>query len=249
MPVFRKRYHSAAQHAARNGIIYGLRVVEKATRASAAAKHFPVPDMVDFRRHPDLRVVIKSVSSRGRVRLFAEALPGVRIIFIVRDPFGQIASMIRGAALGKFGPPAVEEVLGTDQARRYGLSEDGLKALPPIEQFAWHWAVLNEKAIQDLENMPSGKVLRYQDLCSDPAGVSRSLFDFAGLSWNPQTAAFIEKSTHAHGPDRYYQVFKDPSASLNKWRNELPPDDQRRILDVVRRTSMWPYCSDAAACA
>jgi Sulfotransferase family len=244
LPLFRKNYYGLVRQLLHDSTVYALRVVEKVGVASGAAKHLPVPDMLDAARHPALKVVIKSVSSRGRVRLFAEAMPGARIIFIVRDPCGQIASMMRGAALGKFADPAMDEVIRTEQARRYGLTAARLEAMSPVERFAWHWAVLNEKAIADLAELGTGKVVRYQELCVDPVGVSKGLFAFTGLGWHPQTERFIATSTSFNGPDRYYQVSKTSGTSLNKWRSELAREDQRRILQVVRETSMWGLCPE-----
>jgi hypothetical protein len=58
------------------------------------------------------------------------------------------------------------------------------------------------------------------------------------LSWSAQTQAFIAESTCYSGRDRYYQVYKRSSLSLNKWRDQLDREDRRRILAVVRQTSM-----------
>jgi Sulfotransferase family len=238
LPIFRKHHHNPLQHQFRTGMIYTLRALEKLGRPGQMATWIRVPDMIDSENWDDLKVVVKSVSSLGRVRLFAEALPSARIVFIVRHPCGQIASMMRGVTLGKFGEPPVREILGTEQARQYGLTEKRLDSLPAVEQFAWHWAILNERAIEDLTGLSAAKVVRYQDLCTDPLNVSKDLLAFSGLSWSAQTQAFIAESTCYSGRDRYYQVYKRSSLSLNKWRDQLDREDRRRILAVVRQTSM-----------
>jgi hypothetical protein len=151
--------------------------------------------------------------------------------------------MLRGEALGMFedGVP-VSEVLETQEARRYGLTQERFDSLPVVEQFAWNWAVLNEKAIRDLEGIPTARVLRYQDLGAEPEQQSRALFASCGLSWDPQTEAFVRQSTTHSGRDRYYQVMKDTPEAMNRWRKELSRDDQRRILAVVKETSLAAYC-------
>lgn len=244
LPIFAKRYQGAAASRLHAGIIYGLRGVELAG-GRRLVRDIPVPDLIDPARHPELRVVIKSVSSRGRARLFAEALPGSRIFFIVRDPWGQVASMLRGAALGMFEAPIpAGELLATEQAKRYGLTQARFDALPVVEQFAWNWAILNEKAIDDLVGIETVKVLRYHDLCEQPMREAKELLAFADLAWDAQTERFIERSTTFNGSDRYYQVFKNTAAAMNRWRDELPPEDQRRILAVVRETSLAPLCPE-----
>ena len=61
---------------------------------------------------------------------------------------------------------------------------------------------------------------------------------------NQQTEAFIGESTRSNAPDRYYQVFKNTETAMNKWRTELQPEDQRRIMAVVRETKMRALCPE-----
>ena len=241
LPIFAKRYHGTLTSRLRSCMIYGLHATELVGGFRKLTQRAAIPDRLDLARSPDIRLVMKSVSSRGRARLYAEALPSARIIFIVRDPFGQISSMLRGAALGKFedGVP-VEEVLQTQEARRYGLTSERFNSLPLVEQLAWNWAILNEKAIHDLADVETARVLYYQDLGTNPLAESRALFEFAGLSWEPQTADFIRRSTTSSGPDRYYKIFKNPTQAMTRWRRELSLEDQRRIFAIVRQTSLAP---------
>ena len=123
LPIFPKRHLGAVGAQLRTGMIYGLRAIEQVPGTRRLLRGIAIPDLLDMAAHPELRLVLKSVSSRGRARLFAEALPGMKIIFILRDPWGQVASMLRGAALGKFedtGPAEelvpVRKLLTTEQA-------------------------------------------------------------------------------------------------------------------------------------
>lgn len=248
IPMFRKHYYGAIQSRARSVFVYGLRVAELAGSARQLVRNVRIPDAFDAARHPEIRMVIKSVSSRGRARLFAEALPGARIIFILRDPFGQVASMLRGAKLSKFEDAVpVGEVLQTRQALHYGLTRQQFTSLRAVEQFAWNWAILNERAISDLAGIETARVVSYQQLGAEPAQESRALFDFVGLDWDPQTEDFIRRSTTHSGRDRYYKVFKDTTAAMNRWRTELTREDQGRILAIVRQTSLAQYCPEIEA--
>ena len=242
-PMFPKSFQSPPARLARSAIIHALQVADLAKISRRLTRGMPIPDFINPARHPELRVVIKSVSSRGRARLFAEALPGAKIIFIVRDPWGQVASMQRGNALGKFedGVPAAE-LLETEQAARYGLTEAGFASLSQVEQFAWNWAILNEKAIDDLRGLDRVKVLKYQDLCEHPLEQARDLLAFAGLPWHSQTEAFLRRSTTYAGPNRYFAVFRDTAASLYRWRQDLSEEDQQRINQVVQATSLAALC-------
>ena len=137
MPVFAKRYAMPLAHPLRLLWIYALQVAHEVRRGRAIAQRLPVPDLV----RPGLRqppmVVVKSVNARGLARLLLEAMPASRIVFILRHPCGQIASVMRGLKSGQFSPPDRAEILATEQARRFGLDAAQFNRLAPTEQWAW----------------------------------------------------------------------------------------------------------------
>jgi hypothetical protein len=247
LPVFRKNYQTPKAYWLRLGIVYGLHLSNFATRDTQWNK--VVPDIIDRGCWPQPTVVIKSVRAHGRARLFLEALPGSRVVIIIRHPCAQVASLRRGLALDKFGKQnllqSLLRCLVWQFARRHRLSElvsadqaqqpDDLtaQALPTVEQLAWNWATLNQKMIDDLTGLCSVRIVRYEDLAADPAAVVKELFAFTGLTWNPQTAAFIMKSTTFKGRDRYWGLKKNSNAMTVKWRKQLSSDEQRRILDIA----------------
>ena len=91
----------------------------------------------------------------------------------------------------------VGECLEAQEAQQYGRRSKRFRSLPTIEQFAWNWAILNEKAMRLAGR--NGTSVYYQDLGTDPLGQSRALFDFVGLGWDPQTEDFIRRSTMHRG--------------------------------------------------
>ena len=94
LPVFAKTYRPGAGRHAHRGLIYALRAADKFS--AGALRNMPLPDLFTPAAHPNLRVVVKSVSFRLRLRALLQAMPGLHVVFIVRDPFGQVASMLRG---------------------------------------------------------------------------------------------------------------------------------------------------------
>jgi hypothetical protein len=238
MPIFAKRYELPLAHPLRLFWIYALQVAHEVRRGRAIAQRLPVPDLV----RPNLRrsglrqrpmVVVKSVNARGLARLLLEAMPASRIVFILRHPCGQIASVMRGLKSGQFSPPDRAEILATEQARRFGLDAAQFNRLAPTEQWAWHWAILNQKAHDELGADARVRLVRYEDLATAPEAEVRALFAFAGLSWDAQTADFLARSTTYTGADRYYRVMRNSLAAADKWRTELPAEEQRRILAIT----------------
>jgi hypothetical protein len=232
LPVFAKRYEWPLAHPLRLGWIYALHVAAELPVGAGFAKRLAIPDLIRPRGAP--RIVVKSVNARGLARLFLEAVPACRIIFILRHPCGQIASVMRGLRSGEFAPPERAEILATDQARRFGLDAARFGRLSPSEQWAWHWAILNQKAHDELGADARVRLVRYEDVATRPEAEMRALFGFCGLSWDPASAAFLARSTTYSGKERYYRVMRNALVAAEKWRTELPAEEQRRILAITR---------------
>ena len=195
------------------------------------------PDVPDLRKgHPAPRLVIKSVSSLGRARLFAEAQPEAQIVHIVRHPCAQIASRLRGMRLRVLeGGTYVKSIAATPQARRLGLDETILGAMPLPEQMACQWLVQNEKTLDDMQGEARYRLLNYDAFCLDPLQGAADLFERLGLGWPEQTRSFIEASSQASGDHRYFGLFRESRSELGKWRHELDPEQIDRIKDIVTR--------------
>jgi hypothetical protein len=243
LPVFCKSFDRPFGRERRMALIAALRLAQT-VRARSVHDHRLPTEFFDFPPGFEPHVTIKSIGSLGWAGLLAEALPEARIVLIVRNPLQQIASRRVGISLGKFDTfrfkPAL---LATEQARRLGVTAETIARASPIEQLAWDWALLNEKAYEDLGGRNNVTVIRYSDVVRDPIPRLRALFDFAGLDWRPVTEAFVHRSVNYRGPDMYFQVMKDASRSLEKWRATLSEDDRTRILAITERTSLaglWP---------
>jgi hypothetical protein len=76
--------------------------------------------------------------------------------------------MLRGLKLGKFRHDNLHRLLETSQAKRHGLTAEHARTLSPGERLAWEWAILNEKAMEDLAGYPSVKRILYDDLVLNP---------------------------------------------------------------------------------
>ncbi len=103
------------------------------------------------------------------------------------SPCGVAASLLQGELATMFSDGPASEDYGffrllaeTEQARARGLSVDRFRGMSRTERVAWRWALLNEKALSDLEGLPNCRVVRYEDLCERPHQVSRELFEFSG---------------------------------------------------------------------
>jgi hypothetical protein len=236
-PIFPKRYCSPLRHQ-----LFRLNVVA----AKAAAKLLGEQAVISPIRAGDIgriRLVWKSIESLGRIGVVARTMQPCYGIHIARHPCGYVASVLRGESQRRFtGDVSASEDLGllalcldTPTARQHGLTLRSLKDMHPLERLAWRWVLYNAKAMQDIEGEPRCMTLRYEDICRDPAGVAKQLFDFTQLPWNAQTERFVNQST-AKDVGRYYSVVKDPLKASTKWKDELSKADIDRIYSVVAKT-------------
>lgn len=235
-PIFRKSYRSP--------------LADMAYRTSASlARHgnrfsgnMPVWGARVSHVDPAPIMVWKTVRSLGRCGLLLRSLPEARLVHLVRHPCGQIASVLRGERESRLPDRSSEyyslfrELLETEQGQRHGITLDYLRRLTPEERLAWHWLLINEKAADEAEGSGRAQLIRYEDICAAPVDSARQLFRFAGLDWNSQTEAFLQRST-TKGNNRYFSVFKNPAKTANRWRQELDRGSIERIMAVVSRSS------------
>ena len=242
-PVFAKSYESAPLRILRKVSIVGLRALLAVFPASTVNK-VSVPEFFDSDRRARLHVVIKSVTSLGRAGLMARAMPTARIILILRNPFGQIASRLRGEAQGNLAPRRRDPaLLLTRWAAIFGLTEAKLESCDDVDYLAYEWAILNQKAIDELEGMERVRIVRHGDLVRAPIRGAQDLYEFAGLPWHEATADFIARSVSHQGPERYFDVMRDGDTLLERWREDLTAEQQDAIRRIIGRTPLaarWP---------
>lgn len=236
-PIFPKNYYSPLQYQLFRLGVFGVKAAAKLLGEQ------PVPSLIRERDRDRIHLVWKSIESTGRLGVIERALQPSRAIHIARHPCGYVASVLRGESQRRFTCEVTSsEDLGllalcleTDTARQHGLTKEALEAMHPTERLAWRWVLFNAKAMQDIAGEPHCMTLKYEDLCRDPVGISRQLFEFTGLPWNEQTERFVNQST-SKDVERYYSVVKDPLKAATKWRDELSPADIDRIRSVVAKT-------------
>jgi hypothetical protein len=242
LPVFAKSFRSAPAALAHAAAVYGLRAAGAVLGKRGAA--VAIPDLRSRGRPPV--VAVKSVNALGRAGLFAQAAPETRIILLLRHPCGQVASRLRGAALGLQEANVVyADRLRLPQARRHGLVPEAFARLPLADQLAWNWALMNEKAMDDLGGRQNVLMVRYEDVCADPIAKARELMAFAGLGWSARTEAFIRWSSAPSRSERYYQTRQDPIAAAGKWRRQLSGEQIAAIMAVASRTAPGTLYAEA----
>ena len=232
LPQFPKRYRSTLQNALHAGLVFGARALHL---AGISGQRLAIPDMVKTGRHPT-HIAIKAVTLRNIVGSLARAMPRSRVIFIIRHPCGQVNSVLRGIRERQFEhDEPFDDAAATPEAGAAGLSRAAFDSLDLVEQAAWNWAVLNQKAVNDLTGLPNVRSVLFRDAYEYPRDIARELLEFSGLGWNPQTEAFVRRSSTPQISGRYYSVRRSSPNLNHKWRTELSETDQERILAIANR--------------
>ncbi|HET7561835.1 MAG TPA: sulfotransferase [Rhodanobacteraceae bacterium] len=242
-PLFPKRYMSAIAL----GAYRSSAMVAKAT--SRVQRNFPCLYRPTAASSERVRLVWKSIESPGRLGVCIAAAPDARAIYVVRHPCGYVASVLRGEAKRRFAEAKPSDndlwrlklLLETASGKARALSLEDLRLLAPEERLAWAWVLVQEKILADVGRCERVMTLRYEDVCADPLMMTKRMFEFADLDWQPQTEAFVRASTqrmeHAIDTD-YYSVFKSSQASAERWRSELAPHVIERILHILHDSSL-----------
>ena len=249
LPVFRKAYRSSWQNSA-----HLLSVLKaKVGRRVPFLGEFRVQPWADYESATNLQIVWKSICSLGRLGVLMRVAKHRKAIVLLRHPCAVVASVKRGRAEGHLRNdasvdyPLLGALLDTATGKRYGVTVDDLRRLEPEERLAWKWVLTYEKALDDMSGLDDAAlVVRYEDICVDPKGWTRKMFEFCTLPWDSQTETFLIRSTSKPRGQMgtslfgsgYFSVFKDPQKSANRWREELKSGEIDRVVGVLNRSSL-----------
>lgn len=92
----------------------------------------------------------------------------------------------------------------------------------PEEYYGFHkWKEASKLFLEMEKNFPGKfKIIRYEDLVSNPWEMTQQLYDFCGLNVTKQTKTFLTQSTTEHQEDPY-SVFKGKK-DVRSWKHSLP---------------------------
>lgn len=233
-PIFDKSYRSALRKACFLSGLSLARLAELAGRF-AGYRHIDAPDCVDRRARERIVYLIKSVDSPWRTMLYNMARPDWRFIHILRHPCAVINSKLRGIESNLMTAGTyLHSIFDTWETDDYPLTLQEMETRSFEEQLAFQWMVCNQCVVDEMSGRDRYRLVIYEELCRDLAEKTRSLFAFAGLSFDEQTERFLARLDAMEGRDsRYFDVMRPPKASLYKWREQLSAEQIENIRKIV----------------
>lgn len=205
---------------------------------------------------PHTPVLIKDVN------FFVPLLPRLcevlqpKLIGMIRNPFGRIASTLKGKELKQ-----ISKSLQSEKRERIRRSidavgggflaeyRDRLEEMSDIQLGATSWRIQVEPLVEYTRSYDQGLVVVYEDLCEDPQGKITEIFDFVGWDVGQTTRDFIKESTLgerqlADKSKAYFSVYRDPRTSMSKWKTQLTAEQQADIAVVIRDSPLKDLWSD-----
>jgi hypothetical protein len=159
----------------------------------------------------DRRVLIeKSPPNLVRTRWLQRLYPGARFVVIVRHP------LVTGLATTKF---------ATTKLMKLTFRK------PPMLGLVRHWAAAHRIFLADMPSLDNVHVLRWEDLCADPAGALRAIAAFIGID------------------DRFDVPDLDPAVDdryLNDWEQQLSASGRRAARQRKEAEAIYTLEPDAA---
>ena len=175
------------------------------------------------------------------------------LISIIRNPFANIASYLKGIELGLFESDRISDIdrlkksLDTPVGQHLAHYSSQLEKMSNAQFEALRWRYQVESLVQYTKNYSKSKVVVYENLCLDPVGKTKEIFDFLGWQFTQTTEDFINASTSGNGETSnssksYYGVYRDPRKSMTKWQTQLTEAQKSDIESIISESplnSLW----------
>ncbi|MEO1689951.1 MAG: sulfotransferase [Cyanobacteria bacterium J06631_6] len=181
----------------------------------------------------------------------------VPLVYIVRHPCACIFSTMKGQEKSLI-PTGRRSVLNNllaryepELAQKYGSRLDKLKI---SEQEALLWLIEVRRSFQACQEHSNGLTVFYEQLTKQPLETSEQVFQHLGLSMTQKSVEFIAESTNTSsssspssvkrgelGINSYFTVFRDPQKSRDRWKTEMPKEDQQRVKEIVADSEVFRF--------
>lgn len=200
-------------------------------------------------------IVFKEINFERALNGLVNGL-GLPIVYLVRHPCAVAWSHMRGQELGvmhstrEHGLAKRLATFDPELADRFAPHVDDLSM---AQRRALLWRISVEQGLRIARSGNGGRVrvVIYERLCRDPAGELAELFRHVGLSVPEETLAFLRESTSASTRARlrrgeilsgaYFSVFRNPIESMTRWREQMPDDARREVIEILRDSPAYAY--------
>ncbi|MBW8191620.1 sulfotransferase [Neiella marina] len=190
------------------------------------------------------RILVKETRSTTDMTSILKGLRVEHVLFLVREPYGAIASHIKGASMGLIygaSQTAKNRWFEVSKDKPYvkalALEQEQIEQMSAAEFLAIKWRVYYEDAVVIQSEQQQAQFCFYDQYVSQPFDCSKTLFESLKLDFSPQVEAFIGQSTGKtassvalkDSSNEYYSVYRKASFDTEGWKKELSDEDVHYI--------------------
>lgn len=203
----------------------------------------------------DTSVLIKDVNFPIQMLPRLSEVLQPHLITLVRNPFANIASYLKGVEMNLFSQEFTQQVnrleqqLATSQDKHLSQYCQQLKNMSVAQLAAVRWRFQVEPLVDYARNHEKGLLVVYEDLCTDPHRQITEIFNFVGWQFEQAVHDFIDLSTagetkNSQASKAYYSVYRDPKQSMSKWKTQLNKEQQSDIASIIVDSPLKNLWSD-----
>jgi hypothetical protein len=204
----------------------------------------PYNQLFNLSGRKNYNILIKETRSTINLDSILKGLRAKKIIYLVRQPYGTIASHIKGESMGIMKRNTVESrsewfthIKEHPYSRSIELTFDQVTIMSSAEYYAIQWRIYHEDLVRFEKDFCESIFCFYDDFVDQPVEETKSLFRLISLQYNDKVARFIESSTGKISPpsilkdsnNNYYSVYRPKSYDKEAWRKVLSGDDIEKI--------------------
>lgn len=159
-----------------------------------------------------------------------------KIVVLLRNPLNVIASYLRLEIAD-----ATRNIFSQGSIFRDYLARhrDVIEADDNVvRQMAAQIGSIYKVIEEQLKGHPRWVVIRHEDLCRDPIGAYRQLYQRLDLEWTPRVIDVIQASNR---PGKGFATQRVAQAEIDKWQSELTPAQVRGIKEIIRAFNLGSY--------
>ena len=144
----------------------------------------------------------------------------VKVIHLVRDPRGQLSSIVKLHGESTLGVTLVSD-------RAYGICHELTKTLDRTKELLEAYPQLRKSYL----------LVRYEDIALEPMHMTKELYNFAGLDFRPEVIDWVQQSTRKRDGGSY-STMRNSTAASRAWTKRL---GWEKVLAIQKQCSkvLW----------
>jgi hypothetical protein len=155
------------------------------------------------------------------------------IVVCFRHPLDVVASSLAMGLFAQSGDAVIGQI--SRAARAIGTDHFGVPVPTGdnlVSHVAWRVGLVMSALADTCRRNPTFHVVEYEQTCVDPVGRFRKLVQAVGLTWTPDTEAFVVDS---NTPGVGWETNRLAREQNQRWRTRLAPFDARAASNVLEQ--------------